>query len=320
MILASPRRLVSSALSPSALSLAAVAVSLALAACGGESGEVADPAPGPVDPGPGGSPGTPAPVTPGTPPGAPGTPGTPTGATVTLSLRGITTPVAHDDGFQGQTPTRQIVAVRSLWLYRTPTDPAPVAIADLPTAVETDLTTGLRNDIATVSLASLPAGTFTLAKVGVTHVRYTIAARMHAMGVSVDGRYENVQALSQGVVVDGASRDKGWFRYAFVGGGVPYGALEGADAPLPAVPAAGGMGLDTSGPQAFYVFPVSLTIDPTVPDDLRVTCEVNVWKSFRWLDQSTFGFTAGVYDTTPVSYEPVMSFGASAFHLTSAPR
>ena len=289
---------------------------LLAAACSGSTGSVVD---GPGDPGtssggsgsgsegPGASSGT---------PGTPGLPGTPsTGAQITLALRGSLTPVAHADAFASQTPISQNVAVRSLWLYKTATDPNPLKVADLgATSVESDLVSGKTNDIATVSLKSLPAGTYTLAKVGVAYVRYRIAARLHN-GVVTDGRYDNVEALSDAVMIDGKTRARGWFRSEFGIGNTTYASYEGANAPLPQLPASGGMTLETSGPSAFYVFPMNVTIDPNEPKDQRIVCEVNVHESFRWQDQAQGGYAAKIFDTTPTTYEPVMSFGASAFSL-----
>jgi hypothetical protein len=239
----------------------------------------------------------------------------PGGARLTVALRGSSAPIPHTDGFSGQTPSRQIVAIRSLWLYRSATDPSPLRVLDLgKSSVETDLATGTTVDIGTVALRSLPAGHYTVAKVGAAYVRYSIATRLHST-LTLDGRYDNVQALSEGAVIDGQTRGRGWYRYSFAVGSTTYGAVEGADAPLPKLPAAGGISLESEGPESFYVFPTSVTIDPDEPKDQRVVCEVNVYESFRWQDQDLPGYAARVYDTTPTTFEPVMAFGASAFSL-----
>lgn len=301
----------------------ALASSLVLAAaCGGSTGTVE----------PGGAPGSSGGVAsgsedPGTSSGSSGSAGSSgssgapgDGPQVTLALRGSTTPVPHADAFSSQTPASQNVAVKSLWLLKSADDPSPLKVADLGTnAVETDLVSGKTNDIATVALRSLPAGTYTIAKVGVAWVRYRVAARMHD-GVAVDGRYDNVEALSDGVVIDGQPRSKGWFRSEFGVGDTTYGAYEGADAPLPQLPSSGGMTLETTGPNSFYVFPMHVTIDPNEPKDQRIVCEVNVHESFRWQDQAQAGYASKVFDTTPTTYEPVMSFGASALSLFLEPR
>jgi hypothetical protein len=283
----------------------ALATSFALAAaCGGSTGTVDDPT--------------------AAPPAE--TPASAAGPRVTLALRGTTTPVAHADAFASQTPASQKVAVNGLWLLKSADDPSPLTVADLgDDAVETDLVSGTTNEIATVALKSLPAGTYTIAKVGVAWVRYRVAARLHptagggAGDVAPAERYDNVQALSDGAVVDGQPRKKGWFRSELGAGDTTYGAYEGTDAPLPQLPSSGGMTLETSGPRSFYVFRMHVTIDPDAPDDQRIVCEVNVHESFRWQDQAQAGYAAKVFDTTPTTFEPVMSFGASAFSLFLEP-
>jgi hypothetical protein len=277
-------------------------VFLLAAACGGSSST--------VDPlGPDGG-------APGASSGGSGT-GTedPGGPRLTLALRGSTAPVVHDDGLAGQTPSHQIVAIKSFWLYRSPTDPRPVKVLDLAKSVETDFIAEKAVDVGSVAFKSLPAGTYTFAKVGTAYVRYSVAARMHAT-VTADGRYDNTQALSDGAVIDGQTRAKGWYHFAFSVGGMTYGALEGSDAPLPKVPMAGAIALETVGSESFYTFPTSVVIDPDQPADQRWVMDVNVHESFRWVDQAQPGYATNVYDTTPTSFEPVMAFGANSFSLS----
>lgn len=300
-----------SRISRAVMALSVLAVPVLCAACGGEA-ETVEPAPAPASGAPGGS---------GSSGGGSGTGAADAGGPrLTLALRGSVAPVAHADDFAGQTPSRQIVAIKSLWLYTSATDPSPVKVLDLGArSVETDLVTGVISEIGTVALQSLPAGTYTLAKLGTAYVRYSVAARMHGP-ITVDGRYDNVQALSDGAVIDGITLRKGWYRYAFAAGAMPYGVIEGADAPLPQLPAADGISLDSSGSDAFYVFPTGVVIDASVPDEQRIVCEVNVHESFRWHDQDLTRYARNVYDTTPTSFEPVMAFGASGFTLQLEPK
>lgn len=300
-----------SRISRDVMTLSVLVVPVLFAACGGEAGTVGPP--------PGSSSGS---------SGASGSSGggsgtgvdDPGGPRLTLALRGSVTPVTHADALSGQTPSRQIVAIKSLWLYTSAADPSPVKVLDLGAkSVETDLVTGVTSEIGTVALRSIPAGTYTLAKVGTAYVRYSVAARMHGP-ITVDGRYDNVQALSDGAVIDGSTRAKGWYRYAFSVGAMPYGVVEGEGAPVPQVPATGGIALDSAGSDSFYVFPTLVVIDPTVPNDQRAVCEVNVHESFRWQDQDGPGYAPRVYDTTPTSFEPVMAFGANGFTLQLEPK
>lgn len=284
-----------------------------LAACGGASTSIDDPtapAPAPGGEGTGAQPGTPGDSA------APGADPDPGGPRVTVAARGTTAPFAHADGLSGATPAQQILAVRSLTLLRSATDPSPVTVFDLgDAAVEVDYVTGATTPLATVPIAKMPEGIYTIAKVGVSYVRYRVPARMHTTMGALDGHYQNVQALSEGAKIDGVTRPKGWYRYAFALGGTETGALEGAGAPTPATSGAGGIVLDTSGPQAFYVFPVQVALVHDHATDMTAVFEANVFESFRWQDQPGLGYTPGVFDTTPATFEPVIAFGANSFTL-----
>ncbi|MBX3264108.1 MAG: hypothetical protein KF782_30835 [Labilithrix sp.] len=303
-----------------ASSLASLAL-VSLFACGGAAADIAPPDEPPAPDGSGrGSSGAPSPENEDGAEGAPDGAPPADGPRVVISLKGTTAPFAHTDGWSGATPKKQIVAIRSLYLLRSPTDASPVKVFDHGAkAVETDLVTGEKVEVASVVAKTLPAGVFTVAKAGVAYVRYSVPARMHSI-VRVDGQYDNVQSLSDGAVIDGVVRGKGHFRYAFVANGTTYGTLEGEDAPVPAVSTSGGLTLDTSGPQSFYVFPVQVAIDPNVGVDHEVGLELNVHESFRWQDQTALGYTQGVFDTTPYTFEPVMAFGANALKLTIGPK
>lgn len=291
--------------------LAFTSLSSLAVACGGSNGSGID-----------------DPLNPGTSSGTPGTSGgtssgtvSPGGPTVTLSLRGSKDALPHGDGLASQTPIAQGVAVRSFYLMKDASDASPLKIADIgPTSVETDLVTGVTNDITSVPIKSLPAGSYTFAKVGVAYVRYTIAARLHAGGFPTDGTYDNIEALSDNAIIDGVARPKSWFKSTFVVGGKALGSTENVGAPLPALPQSGGMRLETVGPESYYVFPLKISLDPTYPADMRLVIDVNVHESFRWVDQGSMGYAPKVFDTTPTTYEPVMSFGASAFKVTYEPK
>ncbi|MBX3212985.1 MAG: hypothetical protein KF850_13185 [Labilithrix sp.] len=301
-------------------SLAPLAL-VTLFACGGATSEIVPPGDQPAPEGSGGgSSGTPAPGTEGGSDGPTGSQPPVDGPRVTIALSGTTAPFTHTDPWSGATPKKQTVAIRSLYLLRSPTDASPVKVFDHgASAVEADLVAGGKVEVASVVAKTLPAGVFTVAKAGVAYVRYSVPARMHSI-VSVDGQYDNVQSLSDGAVIDGAARDKGYFRYSFVANGTTYGTLEGEDAPVPAVNTNGGLTLDTSGPQSFYVFPVQIAIDPNIGVDHEVSLEINVHESFRWQDQIAVGYTPRVFDTTPYTFEPVMAFGANTFELKIGPK
>jgi hypothetical protein len=289
-----------------------------LVACGGSNAGVDDPS----GPSPSGDPSSPSsPQDPGTEDPGTTTPPDPGGPRVTITMHGSTAPFAHQDAFAGETPRKQIVAIKSLYLLRSATDPNPVQVFDHgDKAVEVELVSGKTVELAKVAAKSLPAGVFTVAKSGASYVKYAVDARMHSGTVygAIDGYYDNVQALSDGAVIDGAKKKKGDFRYSFVANatGATVGSLEGENAPTPVATSGGGISMDMSGPETFYVFPINMAVDPNVATDQLVDFELNVDKSFRWVDQSMPDYTAGTYDTTPTQFEPVMAFGANTFKLT----
>ena len=297
------------------------ALPLLLVACGGSKAGVDDPtAPPPAhDPSSSSSSSSGDPSS-ANPPGET-TPPDPGGPRVTITIHGSTAPFAHEDTFAGETPRKQIVAIKSLYLYRSPTDANPVKVFDHgDKAVEVELVSGKTVELAKVAAKSLPAGVFTMAKSGASYVKYAVDARMHSGTVygDIDGYYDNTQALSDGAIIDGAKKKKGDFRYSFIANatGTTVGTLEGENAPTPVATTGGGITMDMSGPETFYVFPINMAVDPNVATDQVVDFELNVDKSFRWVDQSQPGYTTGTYDTTPTQFEPVMAFGANSFGLT----
>jgi len=207
--------------------------------------------------------------------------------------------------------------VKSLYLLRTPDDANPVKVFDLGTSPkEADLVTGATTELAAVPISTLTAGVYTRAKVGVAYVKHSVNGRLHSDVATVDGHYDNVQVLSDGTVLDGATRKKGFFRYSFAVGTTTYGTLEGDDAPTPVATSAGGITMDMSGPETFYVFNVGVALDPKIDHDQTALVEVNVDDSFRWQDENKPGYSKDVFDTTPTLFEPVMAFGANSFVLT----
>jgi hypothetical protein len=298
------------------------AASLLVVACGGGAGgsdENGSPTPPPNGSGQGSSSGgDPSTNPPGSSSGTTTTPPStgPNGPKINIKMKGSTAPIAFQDSWAGETPRKQIVAIKSLYLLRTTDDKNPLKVFDNGTAaVEAELIGGKTTDIASVVAKTLSAGVFTIAKAGAAYVRYEVDARMHTTLGPVDGYYANVQALSDSAVIDGVPFKKGHFRYSFISQGTTYGTLEGENAPTPAVSAQGGLYLDTTGSESFYVFPVQLAVDPNISKDLTVSLELNVHESFRWQDQALLGYSSKVFDTTPYTYEPVMAFGANAFTM-----
>jgi hypothetical protein len=233
-----------------------------------------------------------------------------------VHLRATQAPVTFSDGFSGETPLDQRFGVRSLALLRDASDPSPVVVFDHgAAAVDAPVNDGSDTLVGAASIAALGSGTFTVAKVGVGYYDFRVAGTIHASGLATAGDYHDLEILSN-VVYGGQTYAKGYYSFTFEVGGTSYGTLTGTDLVTPVDLSTGGLTLDASGDAATYVFPVNVTLDPSVATDVTVAMTVNTFQNFRWQDESSPGYAAGVFDTTPTAYEPVESFGANSFVLT----
>lgn len=239
-------------------------------------------------------------------------------ANVIIHLRASTAAVPHPEGFSGQTPSAQSIGIRKLTLYKSESDPSPfVAFDHAADAVEAGLNDKDDTIVGTVPAKTLPSGTYTIARVAISHVRYRIAATMHGFGQTVPGNLLNLHVLSDGSKVDGATWNKGHFSFSFQLGAMTLGTQAGENGPLPPSASGGGITFDSSGPESAYVFPVSLPVNPDITDDVNLIFEINTHENFRWQDEQAPGYQDGVYDATPTTYEAVKSFGANSFKLSA---
>ncbi|MBK6517184.1 MAG: hypothetical protein IPM79_26080 [Polyangiaceae bacterium] len=237
------------------------------------------------------------------------------GASVRIHLRSTTETFDHQDGLSGQTPLEHASGVRSLTLYRQEGDPSPLVVFDLgQDSAEVDYADGADTIAFTAKTADLADGVFTLARVVHSWVRYRVAATMHN-GVMVPGQFDNFQVLSDGTLYEGELYDAGAYTYVFGALGMEF-PQSGADAPVPEWEAAGGFSVRFEDGEWAYYFPVNLAIDTDWGTDTDVYLDVNMHDSFRWQDQSTAGFTSGVFDVTPTTFEPVLRFGANSFSVS----
>jgi hypothetical protein len=243
----------------------------------------------------------------------------PDGPTVRIRLAVSTEPFRHSDGLSGQTPVAQKIGISGLLLYTSAGDTAPLVVYDMGKAfVLADLGAGQNTLLAEVPMKSLRAGRYRYARTFISHVEYEVATQMHAGGLSTAGTLAGTQALSDGVTLLGGARNGGFYHYQFKIGGSPYGApAEGLDAPMPQLPDAGGFVLKKEAGRTYYGYPCDVLVDPAAVGDWTVTMTLNMDKNFRWADETAPGYAAGVWDTTPVTFERVMRFGANAFDLGS---
>lgn len=234
------------------------------------------------------------------------------GPKVTIHVRTSTAPFPHQDGFSGQTSTKTKQGIRSFRLLRSANDPQPLVVFDYGNGfVEAGYDDGDDTVVGVVPVAKLVPGTYTIAQFGVTHSRFRVNSVAHYGGGAYPGVYDCVQALSDNTTLDGKARARGWYRYVFTTSGQSF-PQEGPDAPLPTQAETGGFVMKSANGQTWYELPVNIVIPSGVVADVTAVMSVNMNDAFRWEDQDLPGYTKGVYDTTPVSFEPVRRYGANA--------
>lgn len=237
------------------------------------------------------------------------------GPKVTIRLASSTAPFPHADGLSGQTTRQTKQGVRRFRLLRSQNDPSPVVVFDHGSGfVEAGYDDGDDTVLGVGALANVPPATYTIAQMFVTHSRFTVASTMH-YGGAYPGDFVCVQALSDGTTLEGSVRSRGWYRYIFTTNGQSF-PQEGANAPLPTQAETGGFTMKTDGGETYYELLTNLVIPPGITTDVTVVVHVNMNEAFRWEDQPLPGYVNGVYDTTPVSFEPVRRYGANSFTLS----
>lgn len=275
-----------------------------------------EPTPDDAGPPPMGDAGEPPAVSPdaGTPPADAAVAPPIEGPMVHIHLRVATEPAAHPVGTSGQTPSRHRAGMRSFYLLRNADDPEPLHVFDFGDGfVEVGYEPGDDTIVASVPIRGLTRGLFTVGRVVHTHADYTVETRLHHSGYDLPGQIDHLVAMSDRTTLDGAVRARGWYRFLFRSGSIEV-PREGGGFDVPALPS-GGFGVRIEGGEHAYYFPVSLEVEPDLPSDVHMVMEVNMHESFRWEDQDEPGYARGVFDTTPVGWEPVRQFGANSFRV-----
>lgn len=239
-----------------------------------------------------------------------------TGPFVVLHVRATEAAFSQTDGFASQTARNEKIGISGLMLLTSASDPSPLMVFQ-SAPVEAGLNDKEDTVVARVPAKSLKAGTYSVARVPVSHVRFTVSGTYHASGlpVPVPGDFMDIVVLSDGTSIDGQTHDHGWFSVSFATGGMTYGATTGTN-PLPDTTDAGGFKLVTTGGHAYYEFPIApIVVDPGVTSDVNVIFEVNTDHDFHWQDIGTPGYAPNVFDVEMANYEPVKKFGANNFRI-----
>lgn len=245
----------------------------------------------------------------------------PTGPTVEVRLRATQAVVPVAPSTAGQTPLAQSLAILSLLLYKDAADTDPLVVFDAKqttaNGVECSVSDKADTAIATVPIAGLKAGRYTRARIGVASVKWKVRGVAHVSTLAVPGTFETVQVLTKGASAEGQVREQGYYKTVFeTAGQAPFPTEGNQQLPIP--PQSGIVKFVNEGSAAFYEFPVDLTVDLGVTQNLASIFEVNTYENFRWTDQDMPNYTVGAWDTTGAAFEPVVSFGVNSATLTFA--
>ncbi len=239
------------------------------------------------------------------------------GEGLAIHIRANTTAFPHADGLSGETALFARGGVRSLRLLRATGDPAPVTVFDYGAdAVEVGYDAGDDTVAARIDPAALPPGEYVLARMVQIYSRFRIAGTLHEGLSATSGVFDEVVVTSNGTRIGGAVRDAGWIAAAFEAPGRPRVTLAGDFIPVaPLSTTAGAWAVEENGEWAVY-FPIHLQVATGLTAQSTLTIDVNMDHSFRWSDVALPGWEPGVFDATPISWEPVIRFGGNRFDVS----
>jgi hypothetical protein len=234
-----------------------------------------------------------------------------------IVLHADQTPVAVDPSSSGETPSDQRIGFLGLRLLESVGDDNPLVVATMSAPVDVGYNDGDDTVIATVPAKTLRAGHFTVAQVPIAYVRFTVAGTFHTSEIAAPGNFSDVIAMANGAMIDGTSRDQGYWETAFSSsGGTTYGMQTGEHAVIAQPGASSGITLDNANSPSEYVFPTDLVVDPNLDHDVRVVFHVNTYQDFRWQDSNAAGYASGVFDVSASGFETVTQLGANSMSTT----
>jgi hypothetical protein len=236
---------------------------------------------------------------------------------VVIHMRANAKQVTFTDGLPGQTPRDEYVGIRGLVLSTGVNDPNPLVVFDNHSYIEARVNDGDDTILATVPAKTLRAGHYTLARTLVTHARFKVDGVSHDAALPVSGEVQELVVVSDGTNVGGAMHNSGDYVATFTAASVSIGPVSGTMT-IPNGLTSGGITLQVDKGQASYVYPVDVTVDPTINGDEHTYFDINTFECFRWQDDALLGYTPGAWDFVGSlgSWETVKQFGPNAFTLT----
>ena len=238
---------------------------------------------------------------------------------IEVFVHGDLTAKTFTDGYAGQTPSAQVIGISRLDLMTSSTDPAPVTAFDHGDSVAmVDMIQAASTLAGRANSSGIPAGTYPYGRVLMTLALVTVDATAHLGALNPPGKLTITSALSD-TTVGGTAWVKGKTEYSFLANGAatPQG-FTGLAPPLPNGP---GVSIVQEAHRTWLVFPFTapFIINPADTSPQVATIHYEVYKSFRWQDQTSAGYATDVLDLNPIAMdaEPVKNFGATGYHTTS---
>jgi len=239
----------------------------------------------------------------------------PGGGSISIYLTGDLTPKTFTDGLQGQTPTSYLIALSEYWVQTSLSDPAPVFCFDAGAA---PVVADLQHDtlIGVCQTQDIPTAEYTHGRVKVDWVTYTVHGTLHYQNMPLPGEFTFFRAYSD-TTYNGDSYQAGQGTIAFAGATqvtIPYS----FDPPL-SLP---GVNLETIAGEFWMTFPYSqpLVVDQSNTNDHWARAHWEIFEGFRWQDDTTPGYTAGIWDVgvTVGETEEVFFAGVTGYHTTAS--
>ena len=229
----------------------------------------------------------------------------------------VQTPVGS--GPSQETPTDQRVGILGLTLLRSANDPSPLTVLYEALPVETPYNAGSSTLLGSVPASKLAPGTYTVCRLPVSYVRFTVAGTYHAGAMSMPGEFTDVIALTAGASLERAARDRGWWSSSFSTGGTTVGQANGEHADIAQPGPRSNITLDLHEAVAAFVSPVNITIPKVITEDIELLFTVNAYQDFHWQDDTDSGYRTGVFDVSDRSFERVTQLGANSFTVSFGP-
>jgi hypothetical protein len=226
--------------------------------------------------------------------------------------------VAFADSYASQTPTVFFVGIQKVQLLASADDSSPVTVFDAGDNDYAEVDMQGSTSLATVDLFTVLSGTYTHARVLLATARFTVQATVHPPFPvpAFPGPLSVLAALSD-TVIDSTPRAQDWVQYSFSAGGFPFTKT----GTLPPFPDSATGDVIREGGRTWLQVELSqhLTITPSISASYVATVTLKTKNSFRWEDQSTSGYAAGVFDSdSNGNSEPVKSVGPGEYAIVVA--